>query len=178
MIQKLFYFLFILAFLSVTQAASYKDSVGPWTVQFNCSQNLSLQSEHNPPQSDGSGIDALYLSDDAGHQVGWFAFFSYASLMKAGEDNFDNILNAYINSFKVTSPVKSSLDVDGSQGRMAEGYSSDFSRKWRGAAWAYKPAFDSFTNANMTKSYVALNCLLEQGDWEEIIGSVHVSLAN
>jgi len=176
--RKIFYFLFIFAFFCAAEAASYKDSVGPWTVQFNCSQNLSLQADHKPPEQDGSSIDTLYLTDDAGHQVGWFALFSYANLMKAGEENFDNILNSYINSFKATSPVKSSIDVDGTQGRMAEGYSADLSRKWRGAAWAYKPSFDSFTNANMTKSYVALNCLLEQEDFEEILRSTHISYAN
>jgi len=177
MIQKAALFLLILAALSCAEAASYRESCGPWTVQFDCSQNLSFQAEHNPPQQDGSSIDALYLADDAGHQVGWFAFFSYATLMKAGEENFDNILGAYINSFKVTSPVVSSIDVDGTEGRMAEGYSSDFSRKWRGAAWAYNSSLDSFTNTNMTKSYVAFNCLLEQEDFEQIMGSVHVSFS-
>ena len=173
--MKIFYSVLLLALISTVQAASYQESVGPWTVQFNCTQNLSFQPEHNPPQQDGSSIDALYLVDGAGHQVGWFAFFSYATLMKAGEENFDNILNAYINSFKVTSPSKSSIEVDGTGGRMAEGYSSDLSRKWRGTAWAYHPSFDSFTNTEMTKSYVALNCLLEQEDFEEIMGSVRVN---
>jgi hypothetical protein len=173
--MKFFYSVLLLALIGAVQATSYQESVGPWTVQFNCTQNLSFQPEHNPPQQDGSSIDALYLVDEAGHQLGWFAFFSYATLMKAGEENFDNILNAYINSFKVTSPSKSSIEVDGTEGRMAEGYSSDLSRKWRGAAWAYHPSFDSFTNTEMTKSYVALNCLLEQEDFEEIIGSVRVN---
>jgi hypothetical protein len=178
MTQKATYLILLILFLSAAQAASYLETVGPWTVQFNCSENLSFQKEHNPPSEDGSSIDALYMLDGAGHQVGWFAFFSYAMLMKAGEENFDNILNAYLKSFKVTSPVKSSIDVDGTAGRMAEGYASDFSRKWRGAAWAYRPFFDSFTNTNMTRSYVALNCLLEQKDFEEIVGSAHVTYAN
>ena len=94
--MKIFYSVLLLALISAAQAASYQESVGPWKVQFNCTQNLSFQPEHNPPQQDGSSIDALYLVDGAGHQVGWFAFFSYATLMKAGEENFDNILNAYI----------------------------------------------------------------------------------
>jgi hypothetical protein len=108
-------------------------------------------------------------------KVGWFAFLSYSILMKAEEDNFDNILDSYTKSFKVTSPIKTSIDVDGTGGRMAEGYASDLSRKWRGAAWAYKPFFDSFTKADMAKSYVAFNCLLEQPNFEEIMGSVHVN---
>jgi len=173
--MKIFYLVLLLVLISIAPATSYQESVGPWTVQFNCTQNLSFQAEHNPPQQDGTSIDALYLLDGAGHQVGWFAFFSYAMLMKAGEENFDNILNAYINSFKVTSPSKSSIEIDGTAGRMADGYSSDLSRKWRGAAWAYHPSFDSFTNTEMTKSYVALNCLLEQEDFEEIIRSVRVN---
>lgn len=170
------YFILLILCLGVAQAEYYIEDVGPWTVEFNSSQNLSFQKEHNPPGEDGSSVDALYLLDEVGHQLGWFAFFSYSMLMKAEEENFDNILNVYIESFKVTSPVKTSLDVDGIPGRMAEGYSSDFSRKWHGAAWAYKPFFDSFTNTEMTKHYVAFNSLQEVENFQEIISSVNVSL--
>ncbi len=170
------YFILLILCLGTAQAASYLEGVGPWTVGFNSSQNLSFQKEHNPPNEDGSSVDALYLVDEIGHQLGWFAFFSYSTLMKAGEENLDNILDAYIESFKVTSPVKTSLDVDGTPGRMAEGYSSDFSRKWYAAAWAYQPFFDSFTNTEMTKHYVAFNSLQELENFQEIISSVNVSL--
>jgi hypothetical protein len=173
--MKIFYSVLLLALMGTAQAASYQESVGPWIVQFNCTQNLSFLSQQNPPQQDGSSTDILYLADEAGHQVGWFGFLNYAILMKASEENFDNILDAFISSLKVTSPNKSSIEVDGTEGRMAEGYSSDLSRKWRGAAWAYRPSFDSFTNTNMTKSYVSINCLLEQEDFEEIMGSVRVN---
>ncbi len=173
--MKFFHSILLLVLISTASAASYQESVGPWTVQFNCTQNLSFLSQQNPPQQDGSSTDLLYLADEAGHQVGWFGFLNYAILMKASEENFDNILDAFITSLKVTSPSKSSIEVDGTEGRMAEGYSSDLSRKWRGAAWAYRPSFDSFTNTNMTKSYVSINCLLEQEDFEEIIGSVRIN---
>ena len=104
--MKIFYLVLLLVLISIAPATSYQESVGPWTVQFNCTQNLSFQAEHNPPQQDGTSIDALYLLDGAGHQVGWFAFFSYAMLMKAGEENFDNILNAYIRGFRKTNQSK------------------------------------------------------------------------
>jgi hypothetical protein len=42
-------------------------------------------------------------------------------------------------------------------------------------SWAYDPFFDSFTNSNMTKNYVTFNSLLEEVNFQEIVGSVHVS---
>ena len=174
--KMIFYLIFLAAlFTGLSHALPYKEKVGPWTAEFNCSQNLSFQKEPGEPDSSGSSTDAIYLMDEQGHQLGWFAFFSYSTLMRASEMNFDNILDSYTKSFKVTSPVKTSLDVDGTSGRMAEGYASDFSRKWRGVAWAYKPAFDSFTNNNMTKHYVAFNSLQEEANFQEIVGSVHVT---
>jgi hypothetical protein len=173
--KSIFYLILLAALIGPSYAISYKENVGPWKVEFNCSQNLTFQKEPGKPDQSGSSIDTLYLVDKAGHQLGWFALFSYSTLMKASEENFDNILDSYTKSFKVTSPVKTSIEVDGTSGRMAEGYASDFSRKWRGVAWAYDPFFDSFTNSNMTKNYVAFNSLLEEANFQEIISSVHVS---
>jgi hypothetical protein len=173
--KRILYLILLAMLIGEAQALTYMESVGPWEVKFNCSQSLTFQKEPGKPDQSGSSIDTLYLVDKAGHQLGWFALFSYSTLMKASEENFDNILDSYTKSFKVTSPVKTSIDVDGTSGRMAEGYSSDFSRKWRGVAWAYDPFFDSFTNSNMTKNYVAFNSLLEDVNFQEIVGSVHVT---
>lgn len=174
--KAIFYLIFLSALVWPSYALSYKESVGPWTVEFNSFQNLSFEKEAGEPDSSGSSINAIYLADPQGHQLGWFAFFSYSTLMKASEENFDNILDSYTKSFKVTSPVKTTVEVDGTSGRMAEGYASDLSRKWRAVAWAYKPAFDSFTNTNMTKHYVAFNSLQDEADFKEIMTSVHSTL--
>jgi hypothetical protein len=117
----------------------------------------------------------MTLIDKAGHEVAWFSFRSYSNPQKASEDFLDNMLDRAVGLFKVTSPTKTSLTVDGSEGRMGEGYSSEFSRKWRGAVWPYQSTFDSFTNTNTTKHYIGFDSLQEQPEFEAIVNSLHVT---
>ncbi len=83
------------------------------------------------------------------------------------------MLDSAIGLFKVTSPTKTSAFADGTEARMGEGYSSEFSRKWRGVVWPYGSQFDSFTNT--TKNYITFDSLQEQAEFEEILNSLHVT---
>jgi hypothetical protein len=60
---------------------------------------------------------------------------------------------------------------------MGEGYSSVYSRKWRGVAWAYKPTFDSFTNTNVSKHFINFDSLQDPAEFDRIVASLHVTNA-
>ena len=153
----------------------YKKTAGPWIVEFNATPGLNLRNQDQEPTQEGYSWWMMTLIDKAGHEVAWFSFRSYSSTQKASEDFLDNMLDRAVGLFKVTSPTKTSITVEGAEGRMGEGYSSEFSRKWRGVVLPYRSQFDSFTNTNVTLHFIGFDSLQEQPEFEGIIGSLHVT---
>lgn len=158
-------------------ATTYHETAGPWIVEFDSSQSLTSRNEFEEPTESGYSYWMMYLIDEMGHEVAWFSFRSYSYPQKATSDFLDEWLDRAISVFQVTSPTKKSITIDGSQGRLGEGYSSWYSRTWRGIVYPYESYFDSFTNTNMTKHYVSFNSLLDPDDFQEIVDSLHVTNA-
>ncbi len=167
--------LVLMLLLSGTQASLYKKTAGPWIIEFNATPGMNARNQYEEPTEEGYSWWMMTLIDQAGHEVAWFTFRSYSNPQKASEDFLDQMLDRAIGLFKVTSPTKMSIAVDGTEGRMGEGYSSEFSRKWHGVVWPYRSQFDSFTNTNTTKHYITFDSLQEQGDFEGILNSLHVT---
>jgi len=168
--------LLILALLlTATEGTLYKKTAGPWIVEFNGTPGLNFRNQYEEPTQEGYSWWMMTLIDKAGHEVAWFSFRSYSNPQKASEDFLDNMLDRAVNIFKVTSPSKTSTVVDGADGRLGGGYSSEFSRKWRGVVWPYNSEFDSFTNTNVTKHFISFDSLQEQPEFEEIVNSLHVT---
>jgi hypothetical protein len=168
----------LLAMLTAsTEAIVLKDSVGPWMIEFNSSERYNTRYEFQEPEQSGYSYWLLFLIDEAGHEVGWMSFRSYSYPQKASKDFLDEMLDQRLKYFQVTSPTKTSTIVDGTDARMGEGYSSAFSRKWRGAVWAYKPSFDAFTNTNMSKHFINFDSLQDPAEFDQIVNSLHVTNA-
>jgi hypothetical protein len=177
-LPKLGLCILLLAMLIVSSEATIlKDTAGPWTVEFNSSQSYNTRYEFQEPEQSGYSYWLLYLIDSAGHEVGWISFRSYSYPQKASKDFLDEMLNQRIKYFQVTSPTKTPATVDGTEARMGEGYSSVYSRKWRGVAWAYKPSFDSFTNTNTSKHFINFDSLQDPAEFDQIVSSIHVTNA-
>lgn len=168
--------LLILALLLTgTEGTLYKKTAGPWIVEFNGTPGMNTRNQYQEPTQEGYSWWMMTLIDKAGHEVAWFSFRSYSNPQKASEDFLDNMLDRAVGLFKVTSPVKSSVTVDGTDGRQGEGYSSEFSRNWRGAVWPYRSEFDSFTNTNTTKHFIGFDSLQDPADFEAVTTSLHVT---
>jgi len=163
--------------IACTEAMKLKDTAGPWIVELNSTQSYNTRSEFQPAEQSGYSYWMLFLIDEMGHEVGWISFRSYSYPQKATKDFLDEMLNQRIKYFQVTSPTKTSSEVDGTEARMGEGYSSVYSRKWRGVAWAYKPSFDSFTNTNVTKHFINFDSLQDPAEFEQIVASLHITNA-
>ncbi|MDM7934576.1 MAG: hypothetical protein QUS08_04205 [Methanothrix sp.] len=156
-------------------AVPYKKTAGPWIVEFNASAGYNTRNHYEPPNQEGYSWWQMFLIDPVGHEVAWFSFRSYANPQKASEDFLDEMLDWATNLFKVTSPTKTSVTVDQTDGRMAEGYASEFNRKWRGVIYPYRSTYDSFTGTNTTKHFIGFNSLQDQPEFEAIVQSMHVT---
>ncbi len=161
--------------LAGSGATHYKKTAGPWIVEFNATEGMNFRNQYEEPTEEGYSWWMMTLIDKAGHEVAWFSFRSYSNPQKASEDSLDKMLDRAIGLFKVTSPAKTSTTADGTEARMGEGYSSEFSRNWRGVVWPYRSTFDSFTNTNMTKHYITFDSLQDKPEFESIINSVHAT---
>jgi hypothetical protein len=158
-----------------SQAISYKKTAGPWTAEFNATPEMNTRNHYEEPTQEGYSWWMMTLMDKAGHEVAWLSFRSYSNPQKSSDDFLDQWLDKTIGIYKVTSPTKTSVTIDGTNGRMAEGYSSEFSRKWRGIVWPYRSYFDTFTNTNMTKHFIALDSLQDQAEFQYLVDSLHVT---
>jgi hypothetical protein len=167
--------LLVALLLTSSQGVIYKKTAGPWAVEFNATPGMNTRNHYEPPTQEGYSWWMMTLIDKAGHEVAWLGFRSYSNPQKSSEDFLDQWLDNTIGIYKVTSPVKTSLTIDGTDGRMGEGYSSVFSRKWRGAVWPNHPYFDNFTNTNMSKHFIAFDSVQDQGEFQTIVDSLHVT---
>jgi hypothetical protein len=168
--------LIILVFIiSSTIAVPYKKTAGPWIVEFNATEGYNTRNHYEPPNQEGYSWWQMFLIDPVGHEVGWFSFRSYSNPQKASEDFLDEMLDWSMKLFKATSPTKSTINVDGTESRMAEGYASEFNRKWRGVIYPYLSSFDSFTNTNMTKHFIGFSSLQDRPEFENVTRSLHVT---
>lgn len=163
--------------ISSSVAVQYKKTAGPWTVEFNGSAGYNTRNHYEPPTQEGFSWWLMYLIDPQKHEVGWFVFRSYSNPQKATEDSMDKMLDWAMDIFKVTSPDKTTMTVDGTEGRKAEAYSSVFNRKWRGVIYPYRPTFDNFTNSNMTFHFVGYNGLQDLPEFDSIVSSMKVTNA-
>jgi hypothetical protein len=64
--------------------------------------------------------------------------------------------------------------MDGTYGRMAEGYSSAYSRKWQCMIYPVGAKYDAFIGANSTKYFVIFNSMREPDQFKEVMESAHV----
>lgn len=173
--KKILCLILLFLLISTSAAVTYKKTAGPWILEFNASPDYNTRNHYEPPNQEGYSWWQTFLIDSQKHEVAWFSFRSYSNPQKATEDFLDNMLDWATGLFKVTSPTKTSVTVDGLEGRMAEGYSSQFNRKWRGIIYPYHPYFDNFTSSNMTQHYIGFNCLQDPPEFQAIIDSMHVT---
>lgn len=173
--KKLLCILVLVLLISTASAVIYKKTAGPWIIEMNASAGYNTRNHYEPPTQEGYSWWQMYLIDPQKHEVGWFSFRSYSNPQKATEDFMDSMLDWATQIFKVTAPTKTSITVDGTEGRMAEGYSSQFNRKWRGIIYPYRSAFDSFTNSNMTQHFIGFNSLQDPQEFQAIVDSMHVT---
>jgi hypothetical protein len=171
-------FMFIALMTTTPQAAKYQVNADPWILEFDSTQIVSDIAFYTEPDESGASFWSVTLMDDLDHEVAWFAIFSYSTRKKATDAAFDNMLDVYIQSFQVTSPTKTSVAIDGTRGRQGEGYSSTFSRTWRGIVYAYQPIFDSFTNTNTTKEFIYFGSIQDFAGFEEVANSLQVTSAS
>jgi hypothetical protein len=155
---------------SLHLSKSYWFDLKPWTVEFSCSQRLIAEKE----LLSGNYLLNLYDQDD--HLVAWIATYSFRTLEQASNQNLDKMLDNEIALYQVTSPIKKSITIDGTQGRMAEGYSANYGRKWRGTAYPIGAKYDAFTGTNSTKNFATFDSLQDTDQFQEILNSIHVSI--
>ncbi|MDM7935527.1 MAG: hypothetical protein QUS08_09095 [Methanothrix sp.] len=156
----------LLSGLHVTR--HYDIPAGPWVVEFNSSQRLEATAEIS-----GKGW-IITLIDGVGHEVAWFFLSSFSNLLSATDDSLDKMLDSFIESYRLTSPIKSSMIVDGTEGRYAEGYSSVEQRQWRMVLYPYRPFFDSFTGTNMSRERIGFSSIQDASGFQEIAESLRV----
>ena len=111
---------------SLRLSKGYWFDLKPWTVELSSSQRLIAEKKLI------SGSYLLNLYDQEDHLVAWIATYSFRTLEQASNQNLDKMLDNEITIYQVTSPIKKSITIDGTQGRIAEGYSANYGRKWRG----------------------------------------------
>jgi len=168
------YIVFLALLIANAQAVENKIPAGPWTVEFNSSQSLKTQIQYGEPDDSGISYWIIQLIDEVGHEVASFTLFSSPILKEATNVFLDGQLDVGIKMLQVDSPTKTSITIDGTQGRMAEGYSSRYSRKWREIAYPYRPFFDSFTNTTMMKGWINFESLQDPTEFEEVVNSLHI----
>jgi hypothetical protein len=139
--------------------------VGPWKVEFNLSQKVFPKITDNK---------AIKLFDASDHEVAWFQLLSYDSPAKTDKVFLDKVLDTQVQTLSVTSPVKKSVIMDRTDARMAEGYSSAYSRTWHCVIYPVGAKYDAFIGANSTKYFVIFNSLQEPDQFKEVMESTHV----
>ncbi len=156
------------------QAARYQESAGPWTVVFNSSQNFSVQKQQLNEESDSAWMVALH--DSEGHEVGGFTLWDYQSLIPTDSAILDGFLDAFLTgAWQISSSTKSTISIDGTDGRQGEGYSSTYKRTARIAVYPYKSHYDSFYSQNVTRNLVGYASLQDLADYNEITNSLNVT---
>jgi hypothetical protein len=175
--KRIVYIAFLALLIANVQAVGYKVPAGPWTVEFNSSQNLKTQIQYGEPDDSGISYWIIQLVDEIGHEVASITLFSSPILKEATNEFLDGQLDVGIKMLRVDSPTKTSIAIDGTQGRLAEGYASKYSRKWHEIVYPYKPFFDSFTNITMMRGWITFESLQDPAQFEEIVGSLHINKA-
>jgi hypothetical protein len=151
---------------SLHLSKGYYFVMGPWKVQFNSSQKLFPKIK---------GDDMINLLDADDHLVAWFGLLSYDTPTKTDKVFLDKVLDTQIQALSVTSPVKKSIIMDDTEGRMAEGYSSAYSRKWHGIIYPVGAKYDAFIGDNSTKYFVIFSSLQDTDQFQEVMDSAHVT---
>lgn len=151
---------------SLNLSKGYFFVVGPWKVEFNLSKKVFPKI---------TGNQAIKLFDVSDHLVAMIQLLSYGSPAKTDKVFLDQVLDTQVQAFSVTSPVKKSVVMDRTNGRMAEGYSSTESRKWQCVIYPVGAKYDAFIGANSTKNFVIFNSFQEPDQFQEILESIHVA---
>jgi hypothetical protein len=154
---------------SLNLSKGYWFNPKPWLIEFNCSQELKAEIE-----LEDIGY-VLYLYDREGHRVAWISTYKFNRITEVNNQYLDGMLDILASNYQVTSPTKKSIIVDGTQGRMAEGYSSFYGRKWRGFFYPLGAKYDSFTGKNSTKYFIEFDSLQDLDQFNEIANSIHVN---
>ena len=157
--------------------------LGPWTVQYNTSEDLSTEKMH----IDGSESEALLgmnvegldlwgvsLIDNMSHEVGALIVIDLPRATTTNPEMMDDLIKSVLNEFNVNLPTNSGLEIDGTSGRQGVGYSSLYNRDIRVAAYPLKPYYDSFYSQNVSKSLVYYTDLNNENEFNEVISSLHV----
>jgi hypothetical protein len=154
---------------SLRLSKGYRFDLKPWVIEFSCSQKLV------PEKEIVSGNYLLNLYDQDDHLIAWIATYSFRTLIQATNQFLDKMLDTEIGNYQVTSPIKRSIVVDGTQSRMAEGYSANYGRKWRGIAYPIGAKYDAFTGTNSSKNFATFDSLQDTDQFQEILDSLHIT---
>lgn len=152
----------------------YKIDLGEWFITFKSSAEIS-NFDKNVDYGANKDMDTVLLYDNKSHEIGWISIFSFPQLLTVDDSRFDGNLDSLIDSFKVTSPTKKKIVIDGTSGRRADGYSSDLYRDWHGAVYGYDPQWDDFTGTNTSHYLILCSTVLSESMFKEMIDSIHVT---
>jgi hypothetical protein len=152
----------------------YRIELGEWFITFTSSEEIG-KFVTNVNTGANKDIDTVLLYDNKSHEIGFISIFYFPQLLTMDDSRFDGNLNVLIDQFKVTSPVKKKIVIDGTSGRRADGYSSVFYRDWHGAVYAYDPQWDDFTGTNTSHNMVMFHTILSESMFKEMIDSIHVT---
>ncbi len=148
-------------------AYSYKIESGPWVVKFNSSQKLIDSS-----QNVGGSAEVIKLIDQDENLVAWINLYSFSTQLYV-DSYLDTLMNISIRSMQITNATEGSSAIDGSVGKVAEGYSSKYNRIWRGIAYPFKAKYNAFAGTNTSKYFVTFSSLQEPDQFKEIKESFH-----
>jgi len=173
--NRILFLIVLMVLIPFVGAKNYQESAGSWTVEFNSSQSFSIQKQQLNAESGSAWMVAL--DDSAGHEVAGVFLYDFQNLISTDNTTIlDSLIDNLLAAWQVPSSTKSSIWIDGTDGRQGEGYSSTYKRTARAAVYPYKSHYDSFYSQNATKNLVVYGSLQDVTEYNEIINSLHVMM--
>lgn len=166
----------------IEKKQSYQmELLGPWTVEFNTSEELYAEKLHLDPSEGFAGIEmegfdiwGLSLIDSMDHEVGALMIIDSPRATVVNEETLDDLIDSVLDEFDVVMPAKTAMEIDGTSGRQGVGYSPMYKRDIRSAAYPFQPYYDSFYSQNVSKSLIYYMDLNNENEFSEVISSLHV----
>jgi hypothetical protein len=159
---------------------SYEEHAGPWTAAFSSSSNLTTKSEHLHLGSAGleaiADCWAVYLKDSKGDDLVYMIFYEYRQSMPLSNNSLlDWMIGGSFDSLKIRPPSLRSIKIDGADGRIGQGYASEYRNAYRIVNYPYYESYNSTYDCNVTKDVVGIYSMQGNKDFKEMIRSVHVT---
>ena len=155
--------------------------LGPWTVEFNTSEELYAEKMYLDAGEGLLGMDiegfelwGLSFIDSMDHEVAVLMIMDFPRATVMNEVMLDDLIDSVLSEFQVSVPTKTALEIDGTSGRQGVGYSTMYNRDFRAAAYPFKPYYDPFYGQNVSKSLVYYFDLNNEDEFNEVIDSLHV----